>query len=188
MSDLTRKQLEEKLAAMEAENLKLREAPASTGEDPDTKEQLANALAQIEEMKRRQPAPQAPEDASMKARLADALRELDALRAERTVRPPTTDAKGTKVKPRPYRGHVQAVETCWAGHPVKGPRQEGDVFEVDLPALYNDDPFVPVVVIGTTESGRPIVKPHAEAVVADFLDRPQVRVSTDLPPLRASQF
>jgi hypothetical protein len=60
----------------------------------------------------------------------------------------------------PYAGHVKVKEPCFIADTL---RQPGDVFYHEVPALWEDDPFEPVVLKGTTDDGKHVTEPHPEA-------------------------
>jgi hypothetical protein len=50
----------------------------------------------------------------------------------------------------PYKGAVKAIFECFVGQFYKA----GSVFFVDVPVLWTDDPYVPVLVTGQNEDGE----------------------------------
>lgn len=60
------------------------------------------------------------------------------------LRPPSPEGDPS-VMPEPYRGRVKALQQCYFG----GLHDPGEVFYVEVEALWSDDPYVPV-----TESGE----------------------------------
>jgi len=107
---------------------------------------------------------------------------------------------GEMPKKVPYKGMVQATEDCNYEGYRNGPKfyndkdgkrvnvSDGDIFAVDVPALWSDDPYVPVL-LKMTEAGQKYSVPNPDAPVRiDFRFRPRVSVSTDIAPLRAGQY
>jgi hypothetical protein len=69
----------------------------------------------------------------------------------------------------PYKGYVRAKQDCYingryyAGADRYG-TSEASVFEVDMPALWSDDPFEPVLITGYRDhDNSPIVAPNPSA-------------------------
>lgn len=163
---LSRKQMEDRIAALEARNSELESAPPASPV----------------------PAIQASADSEVLRQMSAMRAEIDALRTAAAAGP----AKQQKVvDPVPYTGYVKAKEGCFAGEPC-GRHDEGDVFLVNVPGLWTDDPFDPVIVVGqhVERDGAvvQITEPNPDAKVFNFLYRRQISVNTDLEPLRASQF
>jgi hypothetical protein len=122
--------------------------------------------------------------ADQTAELAQAQAELARLRPNAAQAVPP--AQGSRPRLIPYKGMVQAKEPCVYDHKY----ETGQVFEVDVPALFTDDPYVPVVVQGHSESGTPLteVNPLAPPPV-DFRFRPRSHdVLNDPTPRRANEF
>jgi hypothetical protein len=139
-------------------------------------EQLDAANARIAQL-------QSAPDPKIEAQLEAAKAELARLQKPQPA--PTGRATAS-----PYKGTVQATEDCHVGGFYReGPKdgKPGEVFEVDLPALWSDDPFVAVKISGYHESGQPITEPLGIAR-ADFRFRQQDKGAADLIPLRANQF
>lgn len=116
--------------------------------------------------------------------LAKAQRELAALRPQAAVA--LQPALGIRPQLIPYKGMMQAKEPCVYDHK----HEAGEVFQVDLPALWTDDPFFPVIVNGFSESGKPLteVNPLAPPPV-DFRFRPKSHdVLNDPSPRRANEY
>lgn len=85
----------------------------------------------------------------------------------------------------PYSGMVLVTAKCCIDHL----REEGEVFHVSMPALYTDDPFVPVVITGSYEDGRPKTEPNPDAPVPiDFRFRKVVSAALDPTPRKAASF
>jgi hypothetical protein len=85
---------------------------------------------------------------------------------------PLVKPVGPKPALIPYKGWVKAKESCVYNtpHPLTGSRigslyERGDVFEVDVTALWTDDPFEAVVVTGAKEDGTPITEPNPDAPI-----------------------
>jgi hypothetical protein len=125
----TRKELAEQLAVEKAEKQKLEERLA----------RLEAAFAANQETDEQRKV--------REKRLAEAEAELMALRpaASQPYQPPT----GKRPDFKPYKGWVRALVDCtydgyrFGPHPDQG-RTYGDVFEIDVPTLWSDDPFEPV--------------------------------------------
>jgi hypothetical protein len=95
--------------------------------------------------------------------------ELTAARAE-IARLTRQAPVGGGEKPIPYKGMVQATMPC----AIDVLRATGDVFQVDVPALWTDDPYTAVIVKGFAESGKPITEANPLAPEpADFRFRPR---------------
>lgn len=60
---------------------------------------------------------------------------------------------------RPYKGLVRAIVPCHYNFL----HATGDIFEVDLPALWTDDPFVPVVITQTLPDGTQLTEENKDA-------------------------
>lgn len=146
-------------------------------------EQLEAAHALIAEMK--QPRNDAAH-AATERRLSEALAELAAL-----GKPQVSGAPTGALQMVPYKGSVQATEDCHIGGAYrKGPFEgdPGDVFTIEVVALWTDDPYVPVNVTGYTETGRPIVE-RSKVHRADFRFRPRGNGGdTEITALRAGNF
>ncbi len=86
----------------------------------------------------------------------------------------------------PYKGLVKATVLCCIGTQ----RQQGEVFEVDVPALWTDDPYEPVIVTGYLEDGiTPVTEPNPAAPTPlSFRDRKAVSVAEDPTPRQASSY
>jgi hypothetical protein len=157
--ELTRKQLQEQNEALMARLAALEAKPANDAAQAVKDKQLAAALA-----------------------------ELDSLKANRASGAPVGSPRTV-----PYKGLVQATEDCHIGGALrKGPRHPeankvGDVFEVDVPALWSDDPYVPVNVSYDKENGR-VIERRDDVPRVDFRFRIQAAGQVDIPPLRASAY
>jgi hypothetical protein len=89
-------------------------------------------------------------------RLKDAVAELQTLPV-RTIDP--TLPRGKPPVFVPYSGYVRAKENCVIGCYRMGPnpdqgRVQGDVFAVEVPVLWSDDPYEPVNIIRTRDDGQ----------------------------------
>jgi len=119
-----------------------------------------------------------------KPKLEAALAELQALKRPQAEGKPQGSAKLV-----PYRGKAQALEDCHVGGAYRyGPKdgKPGDVFDIDVPGLWSDDPFVPVTV-RYAETGEPIVE-RQDLPRVDFRFRTSGSQSTQIEPLRASSY
>lgn len=167
--ELTRKELQEQLAA----------ANAKLAEKPDVAALVAAEVAK---------ALQQQGD----ARSAALQRQLDEANAELAKRSVSGPAPvGAAPKYVPYKGYVQATEDCHSGGFYrKGPKEgdPGDIFDVDVPVLWSDDPYKPVLLKFTDLGVRFAVDHPDPPPRIDFRFRPRVSVSTDLEPLRAGSF
>jgi hypothetical protein len=134
-----------------------RRLPVKRAEVPNA---LLKRLEQLEATVNRQAAELAERkpDAVTLGRLRDAEAELAALK-----RPEPLPSSAPAV---PYQGMVRALVDCYYG----SYRKAGDVFEVNVKALWTDDPFEPVTVT-YDPAGAPIVQP-SPAARADFRSRP----------------
>lgn len=160
--------------------------PEERGRDV-TRRELADALAEatrinkaLAERVERLEANQTPpgSEAALRKELAEARELL----ASRSVAPL---AKVPDVKHVPYSGFVQASADCCIGHR----RDAGEVFEVDVPALWTDDPYTPVVVTGYTDDGMPKTEPNRAAPTPiDFRFRKVVSIAEDPTPRRAAEY
>ena len=82
--------------------------------------------------------------------------------------------KGPRPVPVPYKGLVRAKEKCAIGcwH------DKDEVFEVDLPALWTDDPFEPVREVSRSmpteqfPAGKPIYETRTDVAIIDWRFRP----------------
>lgn len=121
--------------------------------------------------------------ASKDAELAIAVAELAALKPNAAAPIVALAGRPRKI---PYKGMVQSKEPCVYEHKY----EPGDVFAVDVPTLWSDDPYVPVIVTGYSEAGKPLteVNPLAPPPV-DFRFRPKSHdVLNDPSPRRANEF
>lgn len=108
-------------------------------------------------------------------RLRQAREELEALRpgASRSFAAPT----GPAPQLVPYKGLVRATQDCTYGSYRAGPGStsaacganadpDGDVFEVDVQALWSDDPWVPVRQVAR-EGGAVYYVPRTDVPIVD---------------------
>lgn len=148
-----------------------------------TRAELIQALADAEARTKAAEAERDTLKASKEAELAQAHKELQSLRPNAAAQLATPTGRPQKI---PYKGMVQAKEPCVYEHK----HEQGDVFAVDVAALWSDDPFVPVVVTGHSETGKPLTEPNPLAPPAvDFRFRPKSHeVLNDPTPRRANEF
>lgn len=140
--------------------------------------------------------------AAAEARASAAEGERDELKASKAEELAVAQAELARLRPNaaavlmpvagsrpqliPYKGMVRAKEPCVYDHKY----EEGDIFGVDVAALWSDDPYVAIIVTGHLESGKPIteVNPLAPRPV-DFRFRPKTHdVLNDPAPRRANEF
>jgi len=93
------------------------------------------------------------------------------------------------IKPVPYRGLVRATEDCATEHYHKA----GEVFAIDLPCLWSDDPFVPVVQTGVRMNADGVEVPIYEVDPAapkpnNFRLRPKASYGNEPEPQRPGAF
>lgn len=167
-----------------------------------TRSELAEALARsnalleeqgkfIEELRAKEPKAGDP----IQLEMLKLLMELrDANRA-----PGAKHYMGPELKKVPYEGFVRATEpwldnifTLTDGkgdwHPVK--REVGEICQVERDQLWTDDPFEPVTLKGSDESGKPIVVRNEEAMKtrADFRFRRHAALKEEPELKRASEY
>jgi hypothetical protein len=140
------------------------------------KASLEERLARLEALV--SAAPPAPAMNANEALLAAAIEELQRLRpqaAHEVDRP-----KGPAPKLVAYKGLVRAITDCAYGGYRHGPKEGvgGDVFEVDLPTLWSDDPFEPVTIKGEGESGQPLYARRTDVPILDWRWRVRGDAST----------
>jgi hypothetical protein len=152
-----------------------------------TRRELADALAEatrinkalaerVEKLEANQIPPVS--EAALRKELAEARELL----AARTVAPLKATAEVKLVR---YAGLVQATADCCMEHR----HAAGEVFEVDVPALWTDDPYMPVIVTGYTDDGTPKTQPNAQAPTPiDFRFRKVVSIAEDPTPRRAAEY
>lgn len=167
-----------------------------------TRAQLAEALAKsnalVEEQGRviaeLQARPAATAD-PVQLEILKALADLKNSTARQV--PATAFYTGPRVETHPYRGYVKAIQKCQLNHPNPDGtagvhvHEEGDVFEVDVEALWTDDPYVPVIVKGyeDQEQKKPITTPRLDAPPqVDFRFRRQVELEEKPTLRRASEY
>lgn len=137
-------------------------------------------------------------DAATQRRLDEALAELARLKPQASGAP-----AGAPPKLVPYQGWAQATEDCHVGgayrrgpmegatlpNGMPGPKIPGDHFQIDVAALWTDDPYVAVHVRMSEETNTPIVTRNTEAPARiDFRFRAKGMAETQIAPLRANQF
>lgn len=103
------------------------------------------------------------------AEQAKAIADLQVLMAARPAAPATPKGQNIVVPRVPYKGYVRAREACYIG----SLRAAGDVFVVEVPGLWTDDPFEPVDLKGYDRDNRPICDPHPTAKQQPFHLRPR---------------
>lgn len=132
----------------------------------------ANArLAKLEAAFAAKPVPNPEEDEVQARRLREAEAELEALRPRASR--PTVRLSGPEPKHVPYQGLVRAKVDCAVGCFHEGPNLDkgkvhGDVFSVDVPVLWSDDPYEPVRVSGTREDGTQICEIRTDVAIVDW--------------------
>ncbi|SRR5579884_2243591 len=152
-------------------------------EKEPTRAELAEQLAMLEARVKAAEQERDTLKAGRDAELNKALAELQSLRPNAAAAVSAPQGRPQKV---PYKGMVQAKEPCVYDRKY----ETGDVFAVDLPALWSDDPFVPVVVTGYSDTGKPLTEPNTLAPPAvDFRFRPKSHeVLNDPTPRRANEY
>lgn len=160
-----------------------------------TRKELADLVREQAEMiaeLRTRPAVAASDPVQVE--ILKALKELKESNAR--IAPAPAFYTGKPIKTEPYRGYVKALSMCQMTHMGPGGKpevhvhQEGAVFQVDVDALWSDDPYVPVEITGYEDDAqsKPITKEHSTATQADFRFRRQVELE-DKPSLRrASEY
>lgn len=156
----TRKELNEQLATERAQNA-----------------EMSARLARLEQQVAAIPPPETDAQRLVREkRLADAEAELAELRpgAARVLDKP----KGPAPTLVPYKGWVRATKDCAYGcyrfgpDPDKG-RQYGDVFEIDVPTLWSDDPWEPVIPSWDEGGNLVQVKLRRDVTAVDYRFRPR---------------
>lgn len=162
--------------------------------NPATRKELQEALERSEKLRaeqetrftelmaRLEAVEAKPLSAIDQRRLADAEAELAQLKRGVSLSAP----QGPAPKLIPYKGSVQAMVDCHIGGAFRhGPddanrnrpslgKTQGDVFYVEVGALWSDDPYVPVMVVRTRDDGMPETKPNPDAPPQiDFRFRPR---------------
>jgi hypothetical protein len=166
-----------------------------------TRVQLAEALAKstalVEEQGRVIAQLRAQPAATVDPIQLEILKALKELRESVPRQSPTAFYTGPKVETQPYRGFVQALDKCQVNHPNPDGsagvhvHEKGDVFEIDVEALWTDDPYVAVIVKGYEDQAqtKPIVVPRMDAPPqADFRFRRQVELEEKPTLRRASEY
>lgn len=134
-------------------------------------EQISGLKTDIAEMREQMTAPRttAADVGTLQLAVQDLQAELARTGKRSTEGTPQGEAKLT-----PYSGPVQATEDCHIGGVYRyGPnandgRPRGDVFDVVMPGLWSDDPFVPVRVVGRREDGSLITELREDVPRVDF--------------------
>lgn len=162
-----------------------------------TRRELAEALEKAHELNAKlserldalEAKAQAPEvsvqEAILQRELANANAELKDKRELLEKARNRPGLSGPDVVMVPYSGYVQAIAACC----IDTFHKEGEVFHVDVPALWTDDPYVPVLVTGTKEDGTPLTQPNLLAPVPiNFRFRKVVSAAEDPTPRRAAEY
>lgn len=157
-------------------NAKLAETEGALEKERADKAALETRLARLEAAFNAQAAPTFSE--LDLARLKAAKEELEALRpgASRSLALPA----GPAPKLEPYKGLVRALDKCAYDHMY----EPGEVFFVDVPALWTDDPYEPVRPVGTELEPR--YERRTDVSVVDFRFRRVITASEDPTPRRAA--
>jgi len=155
----TRRELSEQLAQVHAERDEVQERNRKLEE---RLERLEAAFVANQESDSQR--------AAREKRLSEAEAELEALRPGSGA--PARPLSGHKPLFVPYRGLVQATQDCAYECYRKGPApgvagSQGEVFEVDVPTLWSDDPYVPVKVLGHRDDGTPITERRTDVPIVD---------------------
>lgn len=174
--------------------------PEEKGRDI-TRRELADALAEATRLNKALAA--RVEVLETKAADADTkigreLLEAQRLLAERTVQPLSAVAVLADVKLVPYKGMVRATAPCCVAPTVNredgqpaGPHftAVGEVFEIEVAALWTDDPYEAVIVTGHADDGTAKTKPNRDAPTPiDFRFRKVVSIAEDPTPRRAAEY
>jgi len=164
--DVTRRELAEALEASQALNLRLSE--------------------RLDALEAKVAAPTlSVQEAILERELANANAELKEKR-EALERARSRPGAGPDVPLIPYCGMAKATAKCYAGG---GIQEVGSVFQIDLPALYTDDPFVAVNVVGNYDDGSPRTEPNLSAPVPiNFRFRKVISAAEDPTPRRAAEY
>lgn len=86
----------------------------------------------------------------------------------------------------PYKGAARALADCFVGKPCQY-YKKGEVFFIDVPVLWTDDPYVAVLVTGQGENGPLVeVNPLAPTPV-DFRFRPRTDDSAGMPNFKVEE-
>lgn len=125
------------------------------------------------------------------------LKALKELRESVPRQAQTAFYTGPKPETHPYRGFVQALDRCQVNHPNPDGsagvhvHEKGEVFEIDVEALWTDDPYMPVIVKGYEDQAqtKPIVTARLDAPPqVDFRFRRQVELEEKPTLRRASEY
>ncbi|MDB6107843.1 MAG: hypothetical protein JWO52_7842 [Gammaproteobacteria bacterium] len=167
-----------------------------------TRVQLAEALAKstalVEEQGKLIAELRAQPAATVDPIQLEILKALKELRESTPRQSPTAFYTGPKVETKPYRGWAKALQKCQVSHPGEKPGQiavhvheEGEVFGIDVEALWTDDPYVAVTITGyeDQEQMKPITVANKDAPPqADFRFRRQVELEEKPTLRRASEY
>lgn len=161
--DVTRRELAEALAA-------------ATALIQDQKKALTTLQGEVAELKK-------GSSPLMQAELMKAIADLAA--SSRPVDKLAGYFNGPCPPLEPYEGYVEATADCVYGHR----RAQGEVFQVKVKALWTDDPYVAVEIIGTREDGAPITRPSKDAPTPiDFRFRKPTVIAEDPTLRRAAEY
>lgn len=160
-----------------------------------TRKELAEALAQSQALNARMlerldalEAKQAPpmvslEEEVLRRELAVANAELAQKR--QLLERVQTRAATPDVQLVPYAGLVQADVACC----MERKYEKGEVFYVEVTALWTDDPYHAVIIQGERDDGTPRVLPNPDAPQPiNFRFRKVVSAAEDPTPRRASEY
>lgn len=130
---------------------------------------------------RRELADELTKSREMNARLLARVEALEATPAAAPSRP--------AVKLVPYAGLVIATKPCCIGTR----RDEGEIFEIEVDALWDDDPYMAVVITEQRPDGKGgidvITGPNPNAPTPiDFRFRKTVSAAEDPTPRRAAEY
>lgn len=164
-----------------------------------TRAELAEALLQSNALLKEQAAVIAELRAKPDTSSEVQLQILQALKDLKASARPQASAfyTGPKISTIPYRGWVKALQACQVNHPnADGSpgvhvHQEGDVFEIDVPSLWTDDPYMAVIITGYEDQAqlKPITVKNEDAPTpANFQFRRQVELDEKPTLRRASEY
>lgn len=164
--DVTRRELAEALEASQALNVRLSE--------------------RLDALEAKAAAPTlSVQEAILERELANANAELKEKREALERARSRPGISGPDVELIPYSGYVQATAPCCIDHR----RDAGEVFHVNVPALWTDDPYVAVNIVGAFETGAPKTEPNLAAPTPiNFRFRKVVSAAEDPTPRRASEY
>ena len=91
--------------------------------------------------------------------VAEQAKAIEELRAREAPPLPSQIIPQPGPQKIPYAGLVRSKEACWIGHL----RSAGEIFHHEVPCLWSDDPFEPVMQTGSDSDGNPTVVPHTDA-------------------------